>query len=213
MKRGTIIVFGMGRSGTSCLTNLCCAAGWWAGYAKDMTGHDQFNKLGYWERKDVSDLNSRICREAGVDIFSASEPLGETDKYDLNIQTIISKMHGADGAIIKQPKFWITWQIWKKHFPKVRMLRISRKWEHIAKSWNYKKGIPQEYVFRTMRIASRAIKNHMAECKDNYEIEYDDLFFDNARLNGLGKWLGYEDDFYELSKKIIRSGLNHEGRP
>ena len=61
------VVLGMHRSGTSMMTRLLNLSGAYFGKDKESTGANLENPKGFWERRDVRNLNDYILHSLGCD--------------------------------------------------------------------------------------------------------------------------------------------------
>ena len=60
-----VVVYGMGRSGTSAVTGLFARAGYYLGEADDLMAADGNNQTGYHENLQILELNEEILEALG----------------------------------------------------------------------------------------------------------------------------------------------------
>ena len=65
-----IVVLGMHRSGTSMFAEIISRLGFYTGETEELLEPQEDNPKGFWERRDVVQLNDLILEEAGGSWFN-----------------------------------------------------------------------------------------------------------------------------------------------
>lgn len=105
----------MRRSGTSLAANLVSAAG---AYLDDSTPADYRNPRGYFESREVTDLNRRILAAIGAPIFWIPKldpgwpEASRFDRYRARARRLISDLDSHPVWALKDPRFSITLPFW-----------------------------------------------------------------------------------------------------
>lgn len=165
-----ILITGMHRSGTSLVAMTMEALGVDLGDHRAFYEADQWNAKGYFERRDVMDINSRLITGlprtaskmealAGQAIYLA-EPRWET------ISARGSKLAGRilevgaeirDGAV-KDPRFCLTWPVWGDHVEIEACVVCVRHPFEVADSLRRRQSIPLKLGLRFWRYHIRALQ-------------------------------------------------------
>src|SRR5262245_31957150 len=107
----TVVVLAMGRSGTSCITQMINACG--ASVGDGILDADSFNPKGYWESMDGVAINNSILRLSGGEWRSPPTTLRSTAKIRWRMRRFLARLHRAGTAVWKDPRTALTFPLWK----------------------------------------------------------------------------------------------------
>ena len=167
-----LLVLGMHRSGTSLVTNIMESFGCYVGEEFDLYSVREDNIKGFWERKDVVDLNNEILLELGCEwnkIFSFNlDGLNDIEKAKLpmfrnEINNIIKKLDDRKPWVIKDPRLSLLFNFWKNELNDPICILTHRNPIDIASSLRKRDNIPvpmgialwMKYSF----VLNKSIKN------------------------------------------------------
>jgi hypothetical protein len=121
-----IVITGMHRSGTSLVSMVLDSFGLGFGDHSEFYAADQWNQEGYFERRDVVDINSRLitgfnrttstissaASQAGYLLWSSERSMKRRASV---LQPEISRLSRAlDGLAVKDPRFCLTLPAWSQ---------------------------------------------------------------------------------------------------
>lgn len=135
-----IVVLGMHRSGTSLVTNIVREMGAWVGQQESLLAAAQDNPRGFWERRDIMELNDALLLSAGATWFSVAGFKPERVPRDSRktclhqINTIIQEMDTHAPWVIKDPRMCLVLPLWKDFFTDAVYIFVSRNPVEIASS-------------------------------------------------------------------------------
>src|SRR6185503_14179939 len=119
-----VVVLGMHRSGTSVVAQIIHALGVYAGQPDELPPPDVFNPTGYWEHRDVVQLDTEILAVLGTswkDVVNADVArLSEKQRsaYVARARSIVQSLGSRGTFLIKDPRlstlipFWR--EVWEK---------------------------------------------------------------------------------------------------
>ncbi|CAO4138901.1 sulfotransferase family protein [Methylorubrum aminovorans] len=115
--RTAIVIAGMHRSGTSALTGVLSLLG--CDTNDDLIPADDHNKKGYWESKEISDLNEKMLESAGLS-WNSWEPLpkswfnsGRASKFRKQALDILERNFFESGLfVLKDPRICRLLPLW-----------------------------------------------------------------------------------------------------
>ncbi|MBK5260363.1 MAG: sulfotransferase [Thermoanaerobaculia bacterium] len=115
-----IVVLGMHRSGTSVVTQVLSALGIYAGLPDELTPPDMFNPTGFWEHKEVVEINREILatlgaswadtRTADVSRLSSEQREGYVQRAR---QVVDRSLKGHGPFLLKDPSMALLFQLWR----------------------------------------------------------------------------------------------------
>jgi hypothetical protein len=141
-----VIVLGMHRSGTSVVGGVLEQMGFYWGDAEMGLPADEDNPKGYWERKDVVDLNDEILRACDarwngvVSLLQREKEL--PDSFQSKIQNIINQFNSHTPWFIKDPRLCLTLPLWLQAMTHPLVILVFRHPIQVAKSLNKRDNIP-----------------------------------------------------------------------
>jgi hypothetical protein len=161
------VVTGMHRSGTSLVAMTLDALGLDFGDHEAFYTPDEWNEEGYFERRDVIDLNSRIltgftrtqtafASSVGkLRYLSQPSPQSITRRADSLRQEIDSLATFLGETYVKDPRFVITAKHWRHHLD--RVVVCLRRPDQVALSLRRRQRVPLMISYRFWNYHARAI--------------------------------------------------------
>jgi hypothetical protein len=143
-----VLVAGMHRSGTSIVTRLLSLAGLYVGTPDELMQGMPDNPGGYWERKDICELNTSALNAVNVDwnttLGDEIERLGPTQRRNL-VHSIRDVIHGLEQNrpwVIKDPRLSVVLPLWKPLLSDPVIVICHRNPLEIARSLRGRDGMP-----------------------------------------------------------------------
>lgn len=130
-------VTGLGRSGTSCFTQVLNNSGIPMGHD---THKDEYNPTGYWEDMSINSINASIQVDSGGSIYWWSDPgnIKSNNRKQINnsIRYWMKQHDGLEHFGAKDCRFCSTWPIWKQQigFENVLFIIMRRSVDAILNS-------------------------------------------------------------------------------
>ena len=143
-----IFVLGMHRSGTSAVARILNLMGVYFGGEQVSTGRSEQNVKGFWERRDVRDLNddmlfSSQCDWDCVAEFDLDNVPGETrSAYVDAAADIVLNMDSHRPWFIKEPRLCLLFPIWRQALENPFCIHVLRNPLEVAHSLRTRNGIP-----------------------------------------------------------------------
>ncbi|MEQ9465316.1 MAG: glycosyltransferase [Haliea sp.] len=137
-----VVVLGMHRSGTSMVARQLQAFGLDAGADDELLAAREDNPAGFWERRDVVELNDEILSAAGGAWFMppALDKLN-SGGYDARVAAILAALPRS-GWLLKDPRMLLTWPVWRPHLEGALRVFVYRGPCAVAVSLNRRNGFP-----------------------------------------------------------------------
>lgn len=110
-----VIVLGMGRSGTALTASLVSTSG---AYVDNSIPPNYLNPRGFWESREVVDINRRVMAALGVTAFWIPKldpgwpEARRLDPYRARARRVISELDAHPVWVLKDPRFSITLPFW-----------------------------------------------------------------------------------------------------
>ena len=143
-----IFVLGMHRSGTSAIARILNLMGLYFGGEHVSTGRSDQNVKGFWERRDVRDLNDDMLFSSRCDW----DCVAEFDLEALSAQTksayidaaadIVLNMDGHRPWFIKEPRLCLLFPIWRQVLENPFCIHVLRNPLEVAHSLRTRNEIP-----------------------------------------------------------------------
>ena len=133
----TLIILGMHRSGTSCITRIFNLCDVYLGKALMKAQLD--NPEGFWENELVFEINEKILKQSGG---SWDNPPNKLKVTIFDKLSMLSILYSARGNVlgIKDPRMLITWEVWKPLISNYSIVGIFRHPLSVAKSLEKRNG-------------------------------------------------------------------------
>ena len=141
-----ILVLGMHRSGTSIVTRLINMMGAYFAPEGASHGFTKDNAKGFWERRDVMQLNQRILRYHKLEWndlgkWSKNAPLTAPLELSREIKTLILNLDAFRPWVLKDPRMCLTLSAWLPHLEVPVAVIVSRDPREIALSLKKRNGL------------------------------------------------------------------------
>lgn len=146
-----IVILGMHRSGASAVARLVNMMGAYAFAEGGSIGANWGNLKGFWERRDISNLNDWLLWSHGwdwnvVSDFAVGKIHVEAQKeYQDSIQRIIINLDAHRPWMIKEPRLCLLFPLWKPLLECPVVIHVHRHPLKIAQSLNRRNGYPVEF--------------------------------------------------------------------
>ena len=143
-----VFVLGMHRSGTSALARVLNLMGLYFGGENVGTGRSAENVKGFWERRDVRDLNDAILTAAGCDwdVVSGLDldalPSDTRAGYVAAAGDIVLNLDAHRPWFIKEPRLSVLFPVWREALETPFAIHIHRNPLEVARSLQGRNGIP-----------------------------------------------------------------------
>lgn len=158
-----VIILGMSRSGTSLTANVVSAAG---AYVENSIPPSDDNPRGYWESREVVELNRRIMAHLGATLFwipkvdSRWPEAHRLDQYRSRAKHIISELESYQVWALKDPRFSITLPFWLPLFNRpIRFILCIRNPLESVQSAKHSRRINQRDLSTWHEYAASALRN------------------------------------------------------
>ena len=144
-----IIILGMHRSGTSALTRLVNMMGAYFGPDGVSTGANEENPKGFWERRDIRNLNDDLLASLGCDWHRASSfdreriPPDALAEFDERARVIVQDLDEHQSWVVKEPRFCLTLPLWRRHLERPVAVIPYRGPLQVARSLEVRNGFPR----------------------------------------------------------------------
>jgi GT2 family glycosyltransferase len=143
-----VFVLGMHRSGTSTVARLLNMMGCYFGPEGIALEVADDNQKGFWERKDVKEINDYVLKENGANWFN-------TSSFDINAISDSSREHflkraksilnGMDAYrpwMVKDPRFCLTFSLWRTILERPVCVQVFRNPYEVALSLKSRNNFP-----------------------------------------------------------------------
>ncbi len=143
-----IFVLGMHRSGTSAVARILNLMGVYFGGEHVSTGRSDQNAKGFWERRDVRDLNddvlfgSRCDWDCVADFNLDAVPAETKSAYVGAAADIVLNMDAHRPWFVKEPRLCLVFPIWRQVLENPFCIHVLRNPLEVAHSLRTRNGIP-----------------------------------------------------------------------
>ncbi|QSX79646.1 sulfotransferase [Agrilutibacter solisilvae] len=143
-----LIVLGMHRSGTSVLARLLNLMGVYFGPEGISTGANEENPKGFWERKDVRQLNDNVLHAVGCDwnrvleLDVAALPKAVLDDFNKRASKLVLELDGHRPWLLKEPRLCLLLPLWRRFLEVPVGIHIYRNPVEVASSLHKRNKIP-----------------------------------------------------------------------
>jgi hypothetical protein len=218
-----IVILGMHRSGTSVIAQLVHALGAYAGQPDELAPPDMFNPTGYWEHREVVQLDTDILDElhaTWTDVEHANlahlSPAARA-AFVTRAKNVVRSLEGRGPFVLKDPRMALLFPLWRE------ALR-----EPVAViAWRDPAAVARSIAKRDQRplLASIALWEHYnrtllrdSEGMPRVLVAYDELLADPMRvarqlcdqLASLGIH-GVKVPSEERMRQIVKADFNRSG--
>lgn len=143
-----LVVLGMHRSGTSVLANVLNLMGAYFGPEGASTGANEENPRGFWERRDVRNLNDLVLHSVGCDwdriagFRLKTLPRTTQASFESGAMKLLHEMDAHKPWVLKEPRLCLLFPLWARYFETPICIHICRNPLEVAKSLQARNGIP-----------------------------------------------------------------------
>jgi hypothetical protein len=145
-----LIVLGMHRSGTSVLARLLNLMGAYFGPEGAGTGANPENPKGFWERRDVRNLNDHVLQSVGCDwnrvlgFDPRALPEALAAEFARRASRLVLEMDAHRPWLLKEPRLCLLLPLWREVLDAPACIHIHRHPVEVAASLRARNGIPIE---------------------------------------------------------------------
>lgn len=142
-----IIVLGMHRSGTSLVTRLVNMMGAYFAPEKAALGFAADNPKGFWERRDVLQMNDALLAANGcgwnkLESWPKGELAPHSPPHRQAMKRLVMDMDAFRPWVLKDPRLCLTFPYWKPLLEVPVAVIVHRDPREIARSLELRDGIP-----------------------------------------------------------------------
>ena len=157
-----IIVLGMHRSGTSCVTRLVNMMGAYFGPEGIATGASGENPRGFWERRDVRRLCDGLLQGAGVDWWKVSDfavdriPVEVRAEAEARFEGILDDLDAHRPWVIKEPRLCLLLPALLSQLETPVCIHVHRDPLEVARSLHTRNGFSLSFGLALWELYSRS---------------------------------------------------------
>ena len=146
-----IIVLGMHRSGTSTLARVLNLMGCYFGTETALTSSATDNPKGFWERKDVMEVNDLILGLAGGNWWKVDGldfdriNADQLEMVNREIRNVVNRLDLHRPWFVKDPRLCLTLDFWRPHLERAVFVLAVRHPTPVARSLQKRNRMPVAY--------------------------------------------------------------------
>lgn len=143
-----LIILGMHRSGTSMVTRLVNMMGAYFGPEGVSLGANDENPKGFWERRDVLDLDEALLHAAGADWIRVADfdldkiPPSTVDSFRTQAAKLILELDAHRPWVMKEPRQCLLFPLWRELLEIPVCIFVHRQPIQVAQSLQKRNGFP-----------------------------------------------------------------------
>jgi hypothetical protein len=168
-----VVVLGMHRSGTSCVTRMLHHLGVYLGENVDDEPAPT-NLTGHWEARDVVAINDQILAQSGGAWDNVPERLSWNTECEEGVKQLLSQFAVRPLYGWKDPRTTITFPAWKPHLPEYSVLACIRHPLAVAESLEVRDGFDLERGLRLWTAYNQHLLRHLSHERDVLWFPYDE---------------------------------------
>ena len=175
-----IFVLGMHRSGTSAVARVLNLMGVYFGGERVSTGRSDENTKGFWERRDVRDLNDDLLFSSGCDWdciadFDLDALPAETKSTFVDVAAdIVLNLDAHRPWFVKEPRLCLLFPIWRQALENPFCIHVLRNPLEVAHSLRTRNGIPVRTGLALWELYNHHALNASAGLRRVF-VSYEDL--------------------------------------
>jgi hypothetical protein len=203
-----VVVLGMHRSGTSCVTRMLHHLGVYLGDNVDDEPVPT-NLTGHWEAGDIIAVNDAILAQSGGTWDDVPEQLVLDLECDEKIKRVLALLALQPLYGWKDPRTTITFPAWKRHLPEHLVLACIRHPMAVAQSLEVRDGFDVERGLRLWTAYNRHLLQHLASEPEVFWFPYDepqDVLQSHLRRLCARLQVPYREDAITLFNRYLRHG-------
>ncbi|HVU88466.1 MAG TPA: sulfotransferase [Pirellulales bacterium] len=167
-----LVVLGMHRSGTSCVTRMLHHLGVYLG-ENYCTEPMASNLIGHWEARDVVAINDEILSQSGGTWQNVPASLAWNTDCENRMSRLLAQFAARPLFGWKDPRTTITFPAWQRHLPDYALLACVRHPWAVAQSLAVRDGLDLEEGLRLWTIYNQHLLRHVATAKHVFWFPYD----------------------------------------
>jgi hypothetical protein len=167
-KAAGVVVLGMGRSGTSSVTNMFTEAGFFAGLEEDLMPPTEANPAGYWENTGIWRTNEDVLGRLGGSWFDPPSVAAQTAAREWALPRLRSEVEriarqSPDAPIVlKDPRIGVMMPLWEDIlWGSLHPILVLRDPVEIALSLLHRDGTPPAFGLAAWEIHMATLLNHL----------------------------------------------------
>jgi hypothetical protein len=178
----TIVVLGMHRSGTSCITRMVNLCG--ASLGDSTIGANEYNKSGHWEAAQGLEINELILRYSGGTWDNPPERLLCAGFIRWKMREFLGRLHREGTAVWKDPRTVVTFPLWRPMLKRCMILAAYRHPLSVARSLQRRDGFDLERGLELWRNYNARLVSIASHEKSVYWLDFDGGPEHTARVLG-----------------------------
>ncbi|MGK7911919.1 MAG: glycosyltransferase [Synechococcus sp.] len=141
-----LIVLGMHRSGTSCVTRILSLMGAYCGQPSMLTGANDENPKGFFERRDIRQICDRLLHSTGADWWKVSDfsvkniPNEVIEECHDVFQAALTDLNSHLPWVIKEPRLCLLFPIFRQWLTDPICIHVHRNPLEVARSLRTRNG-------------------------------------------------------------------------
>jgi hypothetical protein len=178
-----ILILGMHRSGTSCVTHMLQRAGLYLG-TDLMDGESIDNLEGHGESREALRINEEILRLSGGAWDRVPESLESTDEVREQMRRFLAGLRTQLPAGWKEPRTTLTFPIWKPELGEYRIVGCFRHPLAVARSLQVRSGMALKAGLELWTAYNERLLEYLEAEADYHLIDFDlepALFVESVR--------------------------------
>lgn len=230
-----LVVLGMHRSGTSAVAGMLNMMGAYFGPEGIDTGAGPENPKGFWERRDIRQINDEVLQSAGADWHLVADfetddiPAQAEQEYVTRVRNILLDLDANRPWVIKEPRLCLLFPLWRDLLEAPVCVHVYRSPIQTAQSLQKRNGFAiqfglalwEKYNLRALESSSglpRVLVTH-EELMGNPTTTIRSLYDDMVKLGVEGLRLPNDDEilsfidprlFREKGDSTLQNGyINH----
>lgn len=179
--QGQMVVLGMHRSGTSCLTACLASCGAEVGFNADLTGVSEQNPKGFWERRDVRFFCDTLLHLSDADwwklsSFDLDDITSETrSEARPHLQSAVNQLDRNRPWVIKEPRLCLLLPEFRRYVSSPTCVFIIRNPLEVAHSLQARNGFPLYQGIALWEYYNRKVIEHVQDLPVVL-VDHSDLF-------------------------------------
>ena len=141
-----LVVLGMHRSGTSAVTGALRLCGAWVGDESELTGANEENPRGFWERRDIRRICDRLLQTVGAEWWKvanfdpSSIPPVTLNEQRQEFVRVVSTLNDHRTWVIKEPRLCLLLPVLRDYLTNPFCIHVYRNPLEVARSLQKRNG-------------------------------------------------------------------------
>jgi hypothetical protein len=167
----TIVVLGMHRSGTSCITRMVNLCG--ASLGGSVIKANESNKRGHWESDEGLSINDLILRFSGGSWDNPPRELRTAPFIRVKMRGFLGRLHRDGTAVWKDPRTVVTFPVWRPMLQRCIVLATIRHPLAVAQSLHRRDGFEMERGLALWHDYNARLLEYCNQEKSVYLMDFD----------------------------------------